>query len=299
MLQSARLFNRSQKLFGFRLLSLMSVVRAHNILVLALAQYLSCVFILSEKRPDYAILLDPKVFFLVLAGTLIIAGGYIINNFYDYEKDSINRPGKSYMDRIVSRTFKLRAYLAFTTAGVLLSGFVSWRAVIFFSVYAMAVWLYSHKIKRVTLLGNIWAALLTIIPFFALFLYLKNFEPIVFYHATFLFLLVMAKELVKDLDNINGDVIYNYPTTAVKFGERYTKLLITLLALAILVSGSLLVQRGDIGNMRYYFYIANSLILLSTLFMWLRSDSRSYNYLHNFFRLIIFCGVLSIVLIQL
>ena len=82
--------------------SLLSVVRGYNILILVAAQYLAAIFIFSPEASLRDVLLDFNLFFIVLATICVIAAGYIINNFYDAEKDRINRPLKAKIDAIVN-----------------------------------------------------------------------------------------------------------------------------------------------------------------------------------------------------
>jgi len=69
--------------------SLLSVVRGYNILIVVIAQYLGSIFIFSPNKPPKEILLDPNLFLIVLASAAVIAAGYIINNFYDADKDRL------------------------------------------------------------------------------------------------------------------------------------------------------------------------------------------------------------------
>ncbi|MGB8705050.1 MAG: ubiquinone biosynthesis protein UbiA, partial [Gillisia sp.] len=85
----------SKKRLFLKVLSLISVVRGYNILVLVIAQYLTSMFILAPELPLGQVLFDPNLFFLVLSTASVVASGYIINNFYDSEKDLINRPQKT------------------------------------------------------------------------------------------------------------------------------------------------------------------------------------------------------------
>ena len=93
------MLNRKNKLLLFKLLSLFSVVRGYNILVITLAQYLASIYILSPDIPLREVVFDLNLFLIVTASALVIASGYIINNFYDAEKDLINKPTKSMLDR--------------------------------------------------------------------------------------------------------------------------------------------------------------------------------------------------------
>ena len=90
---------------------------------------------------------------------MTIASGYIINNFYDSEKDLINRPQKSKLDRLVSQNTKLSFYFVLNFLAVVMASYVSFRAVIFFSVYIFAIWFYSHKLKKMPFIGNLTSAI--------------------------------------------------------------------------------------------------------------------------------------------
>src|SRR4051812_18279134 len=128
------MLNRKNKLLIRKIASMFSVVRGYNIPVIVIAQYLSAIFILSPRNVGaMQVLLDVNVFILVLASSLSIASGYIINNFYDSEKDLINRPRKSMLDRLVSQRTKLYVYFSLNFFVALIAFFISWRVLLFFS----------------------------------------------------------------------------------------------------------------------------------------------------------------------
>ena len=133
------MLSRKSKLLWIKIFSFFSVVRGYNIFVIALAQYLAAIFILSPELRALDIILDYQLFILVLASSLTIASGYIINNFYDAKKDLINRPRKVMIDRLVSQQTKLKVYFAINFIVALISFIVSWRAMLFFSVYIFQI----------------------------------------------------------------------------------------------------------------------------------------------------------------
>ena len=81
------------------------------------------------------------------------------------------------------------------------------------------------------IVGNLTSALLSIVPFFAIFLYFQNYNQLIFVFGFYLFLILAMRELVKDLENIKGDLTMNYQTVPVIYGERSTKLMITVFVL--------------------------------------------------------------------
>ncbi len=284
--------------FIYKFLSLLSVVRGYNIAIIVLAQYLAAIFIFSPEKSLKEILFNLDLYFIVLATTCVIAAGYIINNFYDSKKDKINKPIKSRIDSIVGQRTKLNIYFLLNFVGVSFASLISWRAALFFSVYIFLIWLYSHKLKKYPLTGLFSAATLAILPFFAIFIYYKNFSTIIFTHAAFLFLVLMIRELTKDLENIKGDIAQNYQTIPVKYGEYFTKLLITILVVFTLDPIYFLWKYPEIGLMKYYFYFVGIVFVLFLFLLRKANTKKDYVILHNIIKLIIVIGVMSLMLID-
>ena len=281
-----------------KFIGLFSVVRGYNIMMICIAQYLTAIFILS-RQPLRQVLLDPRLFAIVLAGALAVAGGYIINAFYDQEKDLINKPTRTLMERMVGQHTKLSLYFILNFLSVIVASYVSFRAVLFFSIYIFMMWFYSHRIKKIVLVGNIVSGILSIIPFFAIFVYYHNFQKIIFVHAAFLYYLLLAKDFVKDLQNIKGDFALGYHTIATDYGERSSKQLITVLIGLTLVRIYFLTAFPDTGSMKYYF-ILTAIILLGGFLpiLWKGRTQIHYAFLRNLLKVIIVVGVFCIALIR-
>ena len=294
------MLNRKQKLLLLKFFSLFSVVRGYNILIIVIAQYLASIYILAPELPVREVLFDLNLLMLVLASSTAIAGGYIINSFYDSEKDLINRPRKTMLDRLVSQRTKLSAYFVLNFISVIFASYVSFKAVLFFSIYIFMLWFYSHKLKKYPFVGNITAAILATVPFFAVFVHYANFDIVIFVHATFLFLLIAMRELVKDLENIKGDFTHGYNTIPVVYGEGASKRMLTVLSVLTLVPIVLLVTKfkGEIGYMGYYFYASIAGLGVFLAVLWYSRNKRHYFLLHNILKFAIILGVFSIVLID-
>ncbi|MEY4836101.1 MAG: hypothetical protein RI980_2216 [Bacteroidota bacterium] len=274
------------------------MVRGYNVFVIALAQYLSAIYILAPERRALDVVLDGRLFLLVMASIFAIASGYIINNFYDVKKDIINRPKKSYLDRLVSQKTQLQVYFTLNFFSALFGFIVSWRAALFFSVYIFIIWLYSHKLKKILFIGNISASLLAVLPFFGILMYFKNFYQVIFAHATFLYLIILIREMIKDLENIEGDLSNNYQTLPVNFGENFAKKIISILLLCTVVPVYFLINVFDVGYMDIYFYSSYILLLIFVLKLWKSEGKVAYIKLHFLLKIILLAGVLCIVLIK-
>ncbi|WP_264511266.1 geranylgeranylglycerol-phosphate geranylgeranyltransferase [Flavobacterium sp. N1719] len=292
------MLSRKTKLTMMKIISMFSVVRGYNIPVVVLAQYLSAIYIFAPNKRALNVVLDGVLFLIVLASSLTIASGYIINNFYDSNKDLINRPTKSMLDRLVSQKTKLQVYFTLNFIVALLACFISFRAVCFFSAYIFLIWLYSHKLKRKVIIGNLTAALLAVLPFFAILLYYKNFYPEIMAHASFLGILILMREIIKDLENIQGDLANNYQTLPVKYGEKTAHSILTGLTIFTLVPLYFLIEVYDVGYMDLYFYSAALGLIGFSLFVSRSRVKKDYLTLHLILKFLIVTGVFSIVLIN-
>ncbi len=293
------MLSKKNRLIFLKLLSLFSVVRGYNILVILIAQYLASIFILAPHISFRAVVLDINLLVIVLASSTVIAGGYIINNFYDKEKDIINRPQKTMLDRLVSQQTKLVGYFVLNFIAVVMASYVSFKAVLFFSTYIFGIWLYSHKLKKTPFIGNVVAAMLAIAPFFTLSIYYKNFGTVIFVHASFLFLILVIRELMKDLGSLKGDMVQNYKTIPIVYGEGVSKILITILGVLSLIPVYLLISKYDIGFMNLYFYGSIVLLTMFLILLWFSKHKQHYVWLHNILKIIIVSGVFSIMLIDI
>ena len=116
----------------------------------------------------------------------------------------------------------------------------------------------NHKLPRVS-------ATLTITPFFAVFIYYKNFETVIFVHAVFLFIMIAMRELTKDLENIKGDLANDYQTIPILYGEIISKKIITFLTVSTVLPVYILIEKFDIGYMDMYFYSCLIVLILFLL----------------------------------
>lgn len=282
----------------FKFLSLLSVIRGYNIFVLILAQYLAAIFIFSPKKTLRNTILDVDLLYIILATICVVAAGYIINNFYDVQLDSITRPIKTRIHNYVRQSTKLKLYFILNFLGFTLGIFISWRAALFFAIYIFAIWCYSHKLKKYPLTGLIAATVLTILPFFAVFIYFKNFSIIIFVQAIFLFLVIMVRELLKDLQNIKGAIVHNYATFPVAYGERKTKLVSIFLLFLTVLPIVTLFRYPALSAMKYYFYFALIVLFILGFCLWWSTETKQYRLLHNVLKILLLIGVFSLIFLD-
>ena len=92
-----------QKLFFLKVTALLSIIRWYVIGLVALAQLIVSIFVINPRSEWKAALLDINFWIIIICTALTIAAGFAINNFYDSERDLINRPQRTLFERLVSK----------------------------------------------------------------------------------------------------------------------------------------------------------------------------------------------------
>lgn len=197
---------------------------------------------------DTPVFTDFDFFIMVVATMIVAAGGYVINDIYDYPIDKINKPEKTFINQLLSERNAYWLYVL-TNFLVVLSGVyfyyrTGWKAAYWYPLVGISMlWLYSYKLKKSVLLGNLTVALFcAFVPFmvyvpeatvaFPEYELLRNFQVgtnnpmynIFASYAAFAFLSTFYREIVKDIEDKDGDAIYGGRTLPIVFGVRIAKM---------------------------------------------------------------------------
>lgn len=282
-----------------RFLSLLSVTRVYNGFLVILAQYLSAIYIFARAEPIERLLRNSELHLIVLASFLVVSAGYLINQYYDLPKDLINKPFKSMIDLQRTPSSLMRWYALLNLVALVLSLFVSLRATLFFLGYLLSIWLYSHRLRRLLIWGTLFSAFLAVSPITALFLYYQHLEWKIIGFALFLFLLLWIIALVKDLENLPGDLAVGLKTLATSWGIEASQRLIRIVLGAEVLLSLCLLYFYDLSLMRYYFFA--STLLFALLFVWVRrlKEPKNYSETHWILKLFVLLGTLSILFLDL
>ena len=288
--------SKTSNKFLIKILSLFSLVRGYNIIFIIIAQIVSSIFIFSGYHNIYKVIFDLNIWLIILSSSTSISAGYIINNFYDSSKDLINRPLKTFLEHEISGSTKLSAYIILNFLTLFFSLLVPLKAFIFFGIYSLGIFLYSIKISKYLFLRNFLSVMLVITPFFAITVYYKNFSLEIFTHAIFLFFVILVKELIKDLENIKGDFTMNYKTIPVVYGEKWTKIYISLYVFFIMGISVNLIFNYEIFMMKYFYVISIPFFIAFSYLLWKHNNKKYYETLHNSIKTLITVGIFSIIL---
>ncbi|MGI9525687.1 MAG: UbiA family prenyltransferase [Weeksellaceae bacterium] len=289
----------TSKRLVYKLVALFAVIRGYNVGMLVLAMYITAYFIFSHEMSLFHFLENLELHIIILASAFTVSGGYIINNFYDLDKDTISRPLITYVSRFISQNLKLWVYISFSLISVALAFMASWRVGIFFIAYNFLVWFYSHKISKITFINNLFYVVLSLMPFLALLLYYNNYSLIIFMHGIYLSLLLLSIDLIKDLTTYKADLIYNYKTLPVAFGIKYAKIILTL-CLALNCGWAIYMSTlEEIGHMSIYFKGVSIILILIIILLWVLKEKWKINLLYLLLKVILGVGVLSIAWIKI
>lgn len=293
----SRLLNRRQRYALFKFFALLSLVRWYNILIIIGAQYLAAVFMLNPELPWHEVVLDFNLFIVALSTGFIVASGFIINAFYDLERDVINKPQEVVINRLLSQQTGLNFYFLFNTIGMILSFYVSKKVMLFNFLFSIVLWFYSHKLKKLGFLGNISAVLLTVAPFLVIVVYYRDINPAIFFYVAFIAVVQLTREIVKDVLAQKGDVIYGYNSVPLNFGITQSKRLIyTLVTLSPLPPAALYIIY-DFNRVAYYFIAALSALVLVSVLTYKARNKADFSRINNILKGVIAAGILSIALV--
>ena len=188
-------------------------------------------------------------FYMLCFSTMCIAaGGYIINDIFDVKTDLINKPKEVYITRSISKTNGILYYTALTTIGVLLGVQVAFsidKATFrwIFTMVASLLFLYSYFLQKIALIGNPVTSFL--VGFSLYIVYLFETTDIVFSSSFFISIVVLSiclnflREIIKDIQDINGDYAAAYKTLPIILGIKRTLTICTIIAMTLVFGVSL------------------------------------------------------------
>lgn len=285
--------NKRQR-FIIKLLSLLSIVRWYNVLIVALALFFASIFLLNPTSEFKTILFDFKLYANIIAISLLIMAGFIINAFYDFEKDIINRPEETIFGRIISKTFCLNAYVFFIFLALVISAFIDWKILMFNFFFSFGLWFYSHKLRKKAFAGEINASLLTIAPFFSISILYSEYNLMTFLFVGYIFIMTFTREVIKKMIHLKGDLIVGEKSLPIILGIRKTKYIILILMLIALGCISFLFKDILYLPIVGYFSIAALCIFISIYFLRKSKSAKDYEIINLIYKLLLIFAILSI-----
>ena len=170
-----------------------------------------------------------------LTGAVVASGANAINDYYDYAIDRINRPDRPIPRGALSRNDALAVWVATSVIGISINIFLHWTALATAAASVALLWWYSAYWKRTPLAGNVIVAGMTGVAFLYGGVVAQDVRKSVI-PALLAALLTLGREIVKDIEDIEGDQAGRALTFAVRFGQKKALALATAVLVALLVA---------------------------------------------------------------
>jgi len=268
-------------------------IRYPNLLIMAATQIMCALFLTGE---DYAPSFSLPFSLTLVATVLTAAGGYIINDIFDQSADVVNKPGKTYIT-VANRNFYGLAYYSITALGVICGLLAALPVGIITLLTAALLYFYSYRLKKIAVWGNLAVALMSAVAILVLLFVLPGNRSLYFIYAGFAFITTLVREMVKDIEDTQGDRAAGYNTLPVIKGEATAQtatvwvaavqvLLVLAWAMFYLVTFRLLA----------FYYIAAFLVIPSVglvLFIHRAKEKRQYSQASLFCKLVMLGGIAS------
>lgn len=297
----------------------LKLIRYQNLLMLAMMQLLFRYGFLNFQSIPLA-LNDWQYCLLVFATVMIAAGGYVINNIMDQATDNYNKPNQVVVGKNISETQAYTIFFGLNVSGVL-SGFYLSNVIekpgfaSIFIIISATLYLYATSLKQIVVLGNFVVALLLafsvlIIPIFDLLpvinpgnrIIMADLFSIILDYALFAFVINFIREIVKDLEDINGDYTQGMNTLPIILGISRTSKLVLIISLIPLVMVILYIKNYFFA---YDLYLATIYALITivapliyfSIKMADAKKSQDFHHLSAVLKIIILFGLFSIAIV--
>ncbi|MDE3058316.1 MAG: geranylgeranylglycerol-phosphate geranylgeranyltransferase [Bacteroidota bacterium] len=226
-----------------------ALIRPSNFIITLASVIVSCILAGATRAAVAAVLAAS------LAASLIAAGGMVINDYFDVEIDRINKPKRPLPSGAVSRRAAVRLWVILSLFGLLLNVFLPLTAAVIAILAFVIIFYYSKVLKRTPLFGNLTVGVLTGLTFIYGGAVVGNINRAIM-PAVFAFLINVGREIIKDMEDVKGDLQYNAATLPVRFGMRRSAVLATIFLSAVIASTVVPFVNREYGLT--YFIIVNA-----------------------------------------
>ena len=294
--------------------------RVKNLLMIALMQYIIRYGFLKLQNVGLA-LNDWMFALLVLATVLIAAAGYVINDVYDIETDEINKPGKNQIGKTISEEMGFNIFIGLNIVALIIGFYLSNKIMKtsflgIFIISSMLLYLYATSWKKIAIVGNLIIALLTAFSVLIIGMFdiipaiysenealMKTLLSILFDYALFAFLVNFLREIVKDIEDINGDYNQGMNTLPILIGTQRTAKISSVFGLAIVCVLFWYINKNLMDNGLLIATIYGLIALVAPLVffsikIWSAKTQKEFHLMSSLLKLVIFLGILFILIIN-
>lgn len=272
---------------------LFRISRPINLLLVAFSQFMTAYFLVETTGSGLPILQDYKLYLLVLSTVLITAAGYMINDYYDVKIDYVNRPHEVVVGKGIKRRVVILLHSVLNFSAIGLGFLVSPKIAMINFIAAFLLWLYSNQLKREPFIGNFTVALLTGIAVYIIGYYYQKSELLILTYAIFAFFLNLIREIIKDIEDRQGDRKHGCRTLPIVIGFRRTKGIIFLIAL-VFICAILIVMFELNRPLIFYYFGALGILFVYFMYRVYEADRKDhFTKLSTFAKILMLVGTIS------
>ncbi len=303
-----------------KMIHFFKLIRWKNLLMIALMQYLIKYALLlpfQESHGVHITLSNFNFFLMVLATLCIAAGGYIINDIYDVDTDKINKPNQIVINKYIAEKTGSTLFIILNIIGVGLGFYLSQGIgkSSFFAIFFIAsalLYIYSTSLKQIAVVGNVVVSIVValsilLVGIFELIPVMTSnnkavqttFLNIIRDYAIFAFMINLVRELIKDVEDIDGDYKAGIQTLPILIGrERANKIIFVLsivpiIAISYYVVTYMFKQELVVG---YFLILVVAPLIYVSIKLFSAENKAQYNHISLILKLVMLTGMLSLLL---
>jgi 4-hydroxybenzoate polyprenyltransferase len=296
----------------------LKLIRFKNLLIIAVTQWLFKWMLIDVFFKTNA-LSSIEFTMLVLATICLAAAGNIINDIQDVRIDRINKHKKVIIGKKIQEKTAYNMYVFFNITGVALGIYVANSSnkpgfAVIFVIIALLLYYYSVKLKKIPLAGNLLISVLvgvtvlitglfTILPIATESnRYIVNYVfRILYLYSFFAAYLNFLRELIKDVEDVDGDYAGEVRSVPILLGKLRTLRLVSVLSILpcilLLWAAYLFLHQYPLLNAYVLFMLMGPLLYIA-INSWNSKKKKEYRRLHMLLKLVMVLGVLSIIMVR-
>lgn len=278
---------------NFSVTGIFRLIRFPNLLIIALTQYMTALFLTGHSDNVIGMLTHTKLFLLTSSTLMLAAAGYIINDYYDVKIDYINKPDRVIVGKVLKRRIVLIWQLALNLAGILIGFLLSPYIGLLHCFAAFMLWFYSNQLKRLPFVGNLTIALLTGLSVLVVALLFGEKNWLIFTYAYFAFGITLVREIIKDMEDLKGDETFGCKTLPIIWGIRKTKQFVFVILGLFMGSIFFFVIEAQNHTLSTYFMLMGIPALLFAIYLIGADTTKKFSRLSTFCKYFILSGVIS------
>ncbi len=276
--------NPSKKIFSY-----IKITRPINVLITFIV-VVAAILISAQHQIELS-----KIILVSLSAALTAAAGNIVNDIYDIETDKVSHPNRVLAQGLLSKKEAVFLNNFFNVIAIILASRISDFLIVIVLFTIILLYVYSAYLKKLPLVGNIVIAFLTGLAFIYGGFAADNPNGAIV-PAVFAFLINLIREIVKDIQDIEGDSNLSFKTFPILYGIEKSKIMILLFTI-LLIGFTFYPFITQLYKIEYFLIVLifiNPLLVLSLKILFDKKKENRYEIVSNILKINMILGLIAI-----